>query len=325
MKRPLRVLHVEDSEDDAALIERELRRNGYEPTVERVDTPAAMKAALEQGAWDAVIADYAMPHFSGPAALEMLKEVGLDLPFIIVSGAIGEETAVEIMRAGGHDYIMKGNLKRLVPAIERELREAEVRRQRRRAEEELRNAAMETLLAVSTVVEAKDPYTSGHSQRVTEYALKVARRMGLPEAELQTLCIAGLLHDVGKVGIPDAVLNKPSRLTRSEWQMMYSHPVESASVAEKVAAFRDAVPAIRHHHELWNGTGYPDGLKGEEIPLLARLLTVADWYEAMTSDRPYRSALSKEEALAELSNNAGLKLDPRVVEAFLGLVAEAAL
>jgi len=140
MSRPLRVLIVEDSEDDTLLLVRELRRGGYDPTFERVDTPAAMKAALEQHKWDIVIADYVMPHFSGPAALKLLKEKGLDLPFIIVSGVIGEETAVAAMTAGAHDYIMKDKLARLIPATERELREAEVRQERKRAEDALKES-----------------------------------------------------------------------------------------------------------------------------------------------------------------------------------------
>ena len=137
---PLRVLIVEDSEDDTILVVRELQRGGYEPTSERVDTPEAMNAALEQQAWDIVLCDYAMPRFSMPAALAMVKEKGLDLPFIIVSGAIGEEAAVAAMRAGACDYVMKGNLARLAPAVERELREAEVRRERKRAEEALQES-----------------------------------------------------------------------------------------------------------------------------------------------------------------------------------------
>ena len=139
MSTPLSVLIVEDSEDDTLLLIRELRSGGYEPTFERVDTPEAMNAALEQ-TWDIVIADYAMPHFSAPSALDMLKEKGLDLPFIIVSGAIGEETAVSMMKAGAHDYIMKGNVARLIPAIEREMRDAKVRQERKQAEEALRES-----------------------------------------------------------------------------------------------------------------------------------------------------------------------------------------
>jgi len=140
MSTPLRVLIVEDSEDDAMLVLRELRRADYDLTSERVDTPEAMNAALDQQTWDIVLCDYAMPRFSMPAALAMVKEKGLDLPFIIVSGAIGEEAAVAAMRAGAHDYVMKGNLPRLVPAIERELREAEVRRERKQAEEGLKQS-----------------------------------------------------------------------------------------------------------------------------------------------------------------------------------------
>lgn len=137
MSTPLSVLNVEDVEDDALLLVRELRRGGYEPTYERVQTADAMRAALAKQRWDIVIADYNMPSFSGLAALELLKDSGLDLPFILVSGAIGEDTAVEALKAGAHDFVMKGNLARLVPAIKRELREAEVRREHRRAEEEI--------------------------------------------------------------------------------------------------------------------------------------------------------------------------------------------
>ena len=140
MSTPLRVLIVEDSEDDTLLLVRALRRGGYDPTFERVETPAAMTAALDQQTWDIVISDYALPHFSAPAALSLLQESGLDLPFIVLSGAIGEETAVEVMKVGAHDYIKKGNLARLIPAIERELRDAEVRRERQRAEEALRES-----------------------------------------------------------------------------------------------------------------------------------------------------------------------------------------
>jgi len=137
MDKPLRVLIVEDSEDDALLVIRELKRGGYETTFERVETAEAMTAALEKQAWDIIIADYHLPHFSAPAALELFKETGLDLPFIIISGTVGEETAVATMQAGAHDYLMKDNLKRLVPAIEREIHEAEEREKRRQAEEEL--------------------------------------------------------------------------------------------------------------------------------------------------------------------------------------------
>jgi PAS domain S-box-containing protein len=189
--------------------------------------------------------------------------------------------------------------------------------ERKRAEEALKNATLETLKALSQVIEANDPYTAGHSARVTEIALRIASEMSLGEDQLDILHIAGLLHDLGKVGIPESVLNKPSKLTRVEWLMIQAHPVISAQTAEQVTAFRAAVPAIRHHHERWDGTGYPDRLAGESIPLLARILAVADSFEAMTSRRAYRRARTQEEAVAELARGAGSQWDPATVDAFL--------
>ncbi|MDQ3745991.1 MAG: response regulator, partial [Acidobacteriota bacterium] len=140
MTRDLRVLHVEDSEQDVALLSRHLARAGYDLTAERVETPEQMRAALARSEWDIILCDYSMPHFSAPAALALLKETGLDIPFIIISGTVGEETAVEAMRADANDYLLKDNLTRLAPAIEREVREAESRRGRMRAEDAARNA-----------------------------------------------------------------------------------------------------------------------------------------------------------------------------------------
>src|SRR6266850_1518996 len=141
MNTPIRVLIIEDSQDDAALLLLELESGGYNPTFERVDTATAMQTALAKQPWDIIIADYSMPHFNALAALQLLQDSGLDLPFIIVSGAIGEDTAVAAMKAGAHDYLMKDNLARFVPAVERELREAKVRRQRRQAEKMLATEA----------------------------------------------------------------------------------------------------------------------------------------------------------------------------------------
>lgn len=189
--------------------------------------------------------------------------------------------------------------------------------ERKRAEEAIKSVALETVEAVSSIVEANDPYTAGHSARMTELAVEIATEMGLGEKQLHTLRVAGPLHDLGKVGIPSSVLNKPAVLTQAEWVMIQSHPVVSAQTAEHVAAFKDAVPVIRHHHERWDGSGYPDGLEGEDIPLLARIVAVADGFEALTSNRPYRSAMSEEEALITLKEGAGSQWDPQVVKTFL--------
>ena len=191
--------------------------------------------------------------------------------------------------------------------------------ERKEAESALKSASLETLETMSRLVEASDPYTAGHSKRVTELAVQIAKEMGIPDDQIEVLRTAGFLHDLGKVGIPDTVLNKPTRLTQAEQVMIQHHPVLSAETSERVAAFKEAVPVIRHHHENWDGTGYPNGLRGEEIPLLARILSVADSYDAMTSERPYRRARTTQEALAEMDRCSGSQWDPTVVEAFVRL------
>jgi DNA-binding NtrC family response regulator len=197
MPEPLRVLTVEDSKDDVLLIMRELRRGGYKPVFEQVETSETMKAALAGGAWDVVISDYVMPRFGGLDALRVLKESGQDLPFIIVSGKIGEDIAVGAMKAGAHDYIVKGNLARLVPAIERELRDAETRRQRRRAGEELKKAYEDLEVKVTErtaeLREANEVLKEEIAQRkkAEEEREKLIRELQLALAEVKTL--SGLL------------------------------------------------------------------------------------------------------------------------------------
>ncbi len=188
-----------------------------------------------------------------------------------------------------------------------------------RAYQELKDLNLQTITALATAIEAKDPYTGGHSLGVTEKAVAIAQEMGLPEEEIEKLRVAGLLHDTGKIGIPDSVLNKPGRLTAAEYVMIKVHPAISADIVGKIEGLTHLVPIIRHHHEWYDGNGYPDGLKEEEIPLGARILAVADGFDAMMAERPYRTAKSREEALAEIRAGAGTQWDPKVVKAFLAV------
>ncbi|MDD5222969.1 MAG: PAS domain S-box protein [bacterium] len=190
----------------------------------------------------------------------------------------------------------------------------------RKTEEALKKAALETLKALSQLVEASDPYTAGHSSRVTDLSIKIAREMGLSPEDIEILRVAGFLHDLGKIGIPGSVLNKPTRLTQAERIMIQSHPVVSAQTSEGVEAFKAAVPVIRHHHERWDGTGYPSGLKGEGIPRLARILAVADSLDAMLSERPYRRQRTEDEAIKELEKGTGSQWDPGVVQVALKIM-----
>ena len=182
---------------------------------------------------------------------------------------------------------------------------------------ETRDMFTQTVRALSSAVDAKDKYTAGHSENVQRIARDIGETMHCSEKELEALEWGGLLHDIGKIGIPDAVLMKSDKLTREERMIMNSHPVKGEAIIRPVAKLAPELPIIRHHHEWYNGSGYPDHLAGEEIPRLARILHVADAFEAMTAPRPYRmTPLSVEQAMAELRKYTGIQFDPVIVEAF---------
>lgn len=171
-------------------------------------------------------------------------------------------------------------------------------------------------------LQARDPYTAEHSERVADLSGKIARKLGLPENEVERIVAAARIHDIGKVGIPDSILLKPGPLTPQEWEIMKKHPVIGAEIIKGMEIYDNCVDIVKYEHERWDGSGYPEGLKGEEIPLGARIVAAADVYDALTSDRPYRKALPKEEAIAELKRMRGVKLDPRVVDALLEVLEE---
>jgi GAF domain-containing protein len=187
--------------------------------------------------------------------------------------------------------------------------------------ENLQDAFVGTIRSLAETIDAKDAYTRGHSERVSLYAEAIARTLNLQEDELKTIRYAGYLHDVGKIGIPDAILTKPGKLSADEYRVIMKHPVLSEKILAPVNFPFPVQSIVRHHHERFDGQGYPDNLSGEEIPLGARILFVADAYEAMTSDRPYRQALSSEKALCELQSNVGTQFDARVVTAFTKIIA----
>jgi len=585
----LRVLMVEDSEDDALLTIHALKKGGYDPVYERVENAEAMRTALREKTWDIIVCDYQLPQFNGPAAIALLKETGIDIPMIIVSGAIGEETAADCMRYGAHDYIMKGNLSRLVPAIERELQEAESRRKRKQAEEKLLNvmlqqelilssaaegilgldsqgnhtfintaaakilgyeaeellgrpshtmwhhtkpdgspfpeeecrihatyregavyrnstevfwrkdgtcfpveyastpiyekgkligavvtfmditerkqaeealreserrfmdvlysapdavllidgekfvdcneatarmlgyadrneflmthpsklspptqpdgrssfekanemmsAALErgflqfewehrrasgedfpvevsltsivlhgknviycmwrelterkraeeelqrtldslrkavntTIQVMVSAVETRDPYTAGHQLRSANLARAIATELGLPPEKIEGIWMAGSIHDVGKLSVPAEILSKPTKLSAIELSLIKEHANRGYEILKGVESSWPLAEIVRQHHERMDGSGYPRNLKGEEILMEARILSVADVVEAMASHRPYRPALGINAALEELEKNKGILYDDAVADACLRLFRE---
>ncbi len=328
----LRVLIVEDSEDDAELLLRELRRGGYDPVCTRVESSAAMKAALEEAEWDLVVSDHSVLQFDSHSALEVLRASEKDVPFIIVSGTIGEDQAVEAMRGGASDYFVKGKLARLLPAVGREIADARERGARRATERALRDREQQARLELAAAYEAtlegwaraldlRDRETEGHSQRVTALTVQLARRMGVSEADCVHVRRGALLHDIGKMAIPDSILLKPSRLTPDEWEIMRLHPAYARELLVNIEYLRPALDIPYCHHEKWDGTGYPQGLAGEKIPLAARMFAAVDIWDAVRSNRPYRAAWPDAQAREYIASLSGSHLDPGVVIEFLAVLA----
>jgi putative nucleotidyltransferase with HDIG domain len=177
-----------------------------------------------------------------------------------------------------------------------------------------------TVRSLASAVDAKDPYTLGHSQRVTQYALSIAQELGASGADCDDLQLTALLHDVGKIGLPDEILLKAGKLTADEWEQVRKHPIWGEEILRPIRQLRRVASWIRHEHERWNGSGYPDGLRGADIPLPSRIIAVADAFDALTSDRSYRKAVSLLEAIAILESAADTEYDPDVVAAFLAAV-----
>ena len=187
--------------------------------------------------------------------------------------------------------------------------------QLKQAAEENRELFIGSIRMLAAAIDEKDPYTRGHSGRVAKYAMTIGEGLGLGAAELDRLRISALLHDVGKIGIDDRVLKKPGSLTDEEFQVMKQHPVKGANIMRSVAQLKDMLPGIELHHEQVNGKGYPHGLQGDQIPLMARIISVADTLDAITTNRPYQSAMDLEFALKRVRELAGTRFDPKVVDA----------
>ncbi len=205
-----------------------------------------------------------------------------------------------------------------VSTLERVANQIGVALENTRLVTDLQELLLGTVKSLSHAIDAKSPWTAGHSERVTRYAVAIGRRMGIPDREIKDLELGSLLHDVGKIAIHDVILNKPCGLTREEFEIVKRHPVRGVELLEPIKQFNRVIPCIRHHHERFDGTGYPDGLRGEQIPLWARILSVADAYDSMTVERPYRMAFAREAAIAELNRCAATQFDPAIVAAFIG-------
>lgn len=456
MESVLRVLMLEDTPTDAELVEHELRKAGMNFIARRVDTRESFIRALADFRPDIILSDYKLPDFDGMAALEIMNRDHPDIPVIMVTGAFSDVAAVELLRAGAKDYILKDRLARLAPAVRqalaaeqlasarrvavKALRESEERfrsmvesssdwiwevneqavytysspqvydllgytaeevigktpfdlmppdeaarfhgrlsviagkrmpfrllenanlhkdgrvvfletsgtpivdgqgvfrgyrgidrdiTERKMAEQERLNSAaklqhtlLQTIEAIAATVEARDAYTAGHQRRVAALASAIAREMGLPGDKIHGLYLAASIHDLGKIRIPAEILSKPGILSPVEFELIKTHPQSGYDIIKDVQFPWTIAQMLLQHHERLDGSGYPQGLKAEQILLEAKILSVADVVEAMSSHRPYRPGLGLEAALGEVTKHRGVQYDPVIVDSCIKLFRE---
>jgi response regulator RpfG family c-di-GMP phosphodiesterase len=292
-------------------------------------------ARLREGSYDLVISDIMMGGMSGLELIPRVKELSPDTVVIMISGVQTVESAINALRAGAFDYVMKPfDLHHVEAAVSRALEHHYLRAEKRRYEtyleemvaqrtqeldgalRSLGDAYRTTLKALTAALETRDLETHGHSERVVNFSLRLGQGLGLGEEQMRSLEFGSLLHDIGKIGVPDAILRKPAKLSDEEWVRMREHPLHGQKILRGIEFLEGASRVVAQHHERWDGSGYPLGLRGEAIDLNARIFAVADAFDAITSDRVYRAGRSYDEALAELDEHAGRQFDPSVVEAF---------
>jgi len=323
------ILIVDDEPAVRWLLHRKLMSRGYQCQEAGTGDEALDKIRSKPAAL--VILDIRMP---GKSGVEILSEIKSDHPDIavIIATALAEiDTAIHCMKQGAYDYILKPfNLDEVVLNVERALEKRKLELENRDYQEHLkqkvekqakkiRDSFLNALTALVYALEAKDKYTSGHSQRVAEISVAIAREMGLSRQDIAGIRLAGLIHDIGKIGIRASVLNKPDRLNDNEHQHIKTHPEIGEHILAPVVEDENILKAVRHHHERYDGTGYPDGLSGEQIPLGAKILAIADAYDAITSERPYREAMSPQVAYKIIERCKGSQFDPEVANTFLGI------
>jgi putative two-component system response regulator len=310
------VLVVDDLPFNLEVMEEILAREGY-----RVITASSGEEALGMIARrpvDLAILDVMMPGMNGFDLCRKLKTISgrRYFPVILVTALNGLEDKIRGLDAGADDFLMKPfNTIELITKIRSLLRLSKLQGELEHFED--------IILALAIAIEAKDPYTKGHSERVGGLSRNFAEYLGLSEDERELLFKAGVLHDIGKIGVDNQILHKRADLTADELMQIKAHVLVGENICSPLQSAREILPVIRHHHERWDGAGFPDGLKGEDIPLLARITSITDTFDAMVSIRPYRSPFSIGEALAKMEEEAHMnQWDPLLLEKFLTMMRD---
>lgn len=322
-----RIMVVDDEPAIREVLQRTLEGAGY--ACQTAPDAEDAISLLRNNDISIVLTDIMMP---GKTGVELLGEIRTDYPdiaVIMLTAVADAQTAIDAMKQGASDYLTKPfNLVEVMMSVERalekrsllianreyhDLLEQKVEEQT----EQIRLTFLGAVKALAEALEAKDPYTNGHSQRVTEIAVMMAVELGLSQQEQDQIRLAGLVHDIGKIGVPEEILHKPEKLSDVEFDFIKEHPSIGERILKPIIRDKQVLAIVRSHHEHFAGGGYPEGISGQDIPLGARLMSVADAYDAMTSSRPYRSALKPEKAKSQLLASRGSQFDPEAVDLFI--------
>lgn len=311
---PATILVVDDDPAVADILSRFLVREGYNVTVAHTGKEALER--VNERHPDLILLDVMMPEMDGFTTCQRLKDDRRTalIPVTMLTGSDDYENRRRGIESGADDFLSK--------PFEQNILRARIRSQLRlkRLIDQLEDTET-VIFTLAQVVEAKDAYTEGHLRRLRRYGQRLAEACHLDELEVSAVEYGGILHDIGKIGISEAVLLKPGPLTDEEMNEMKCHPEIGERIIAPMRFAKDVAPIIRGHHERWDGKGYPDGLRGDDIPIGARIIAIADAYDAMTTNRPYRAALSDAEAVERLGAARGTQLDPHLLDVFLALLA----
>lgn len=322
-----KIIAVDDEEGIVDSLSIFLKRSGYEFT--GVTDPQEAIEKVKNEHFDLMVLDFIMTPFHGDQVVEEIRKFNKELYILLLTGHKDLAPPLEtIKRLDIQGYCEKSDkFDQLLLLIESGIKSIKQMNEIKKINieladtyEKLEKAYLESVQTLRYTVEAKDTYTRGHSDRVSEYSVLLGKHLGLPEETLNMLKIGGLFHDIGKIGVPDAILQKNSRLTDDEYSEIKNHPSIGAHILSTATIFKDIIPIVKHHHERYDGRGYPSQLVGEDIPYLARIAAVADSFDAMTSKRIYRDSLPIDVVINEFEKNKGTQFDPKLADTFLDIL-----
>ena len=325
--RKYKIIGVDDEEGILDSLRVLLENSNYEFI--GVTNPVEAIEKVRQEHFDLMLLDFMMTPLHGDEVVEEIRKFNKELYILLLTGHKDLAPPLEtIKRLDIQGYCEKGDkFDQLILLIESGIKSVkqmdeikQINEKLEDSKEQLEQAYLDMIQTLRYTVEAKDSYTRGHSDRVSEYSVLIGEKLGLSEEQIKTLRIGGLFHDIGKIGIPDSILLKPAKLTDDEYSQIKNHPSIGAHILRNATIFKEIIPIVKHHHEKYDGNGYPSRLKGEEIPYMARIAAVADTFDAMTSRRSYRGPIDIEHVKEEIKRCEGTQFDPQIAEAFLDIL-----